>query len=53
MKATAEGWLENIDNESGQQMEPEIQKQILNSSTFVPTLTRLISRGQESFAASL
>jgi len=45
MKATAEGWLENIDNESGQQMEPEIQKQILNSSTFVPTLTRLISRG--------
>jgi hypothetical protein len=44
MKATGEGWLENIDNESGQKMEPEIQKHILNSSTFVPTLTRLISQ---------
>jgi GTPase-associated protein 1, N-terminal domain type 1/Effector-associated domain 1 len=47
MKATAEGWLENIDDESGQQMEPEIQHQILNSRTFVPTLTRLTSQGVE------
>jgi hypothetical protein len=45
MKATAEGWLENIDNESGQQMEPEIQHEILNSRMFVPTLMRLTSQG--------
>lgn len=45
IKATAEGWLENIDNESGQQIEPELQHQILNSSTFVPTFARLTSQG--------